>query len=98
MLSALEETFERINRSVFEWLYTLEEHRDDILDSCASAIPNAREQMNIKSLYGYLVSFMVTKYQASFFAGHQFGIQQQDWPLKRQSLSRLKVVHPSMAS
>mmetsp|Transcript_5678 Transcript_5678/g.12278 ORF Transcript_5678/g.12278 Transcript_5678/m.12278 type:complete len:373 (-) Transcript_5678:18-1136(-) len=31
-------TFERINRSVFEWLYTLEEHRDDILDSCLQTL------------------------------------------------------------
>ncbi|CAE7463212.1 unnamed protein product [Symbiodinium natans] len=30
--------FERINRSVFEWLYTLEEHRDDILDSCLQTL------------------------------------------------------------
>ncbi|CAE7469286.1 unnamed protein product [Symbiodinium pilosum] len=35
---ASKETFERINRSVFEWLYTLEEHRDDILDSCLQTL------------------------------------------------------------
>eukprot|EP00438_Fugacium_kawagutii_P005775 Skav228436 [mRNA] locus=scaffold3558:133156:143876:+ [translate_table: standard] len=31
-------TFDRVNRRIFEWLYVLEEHRGDILDSCLQTL------------------------------------------------------------
>ena len=35
---ASKKTFNRLNQSIFEWLYALEEHKEDILDSCLQTV------------------------------------------------------------
>ena len=35
---ASKKTFNRLNQSIFEWLYALEEHKEDIMDSCLQTV------------------------------------------------------------